>query len=266
MDIRPGNDLGGPRPGGRATGSAPVLAFFLAMALALGLAAAAAGCDGTGGDSARQGGGHGAAGGAGTSPANTPGAGAVPSVAELKSALLTAHDIGLGSTVDPSSIGGASIRGCEPLAGTLNASMAAASRPGQPAASSGIAGSGTGPFVAEALTTKAPSQLAADYARTRAALSACRSLTLTTGGTRVTFALTPTSFGGSGTASAQLAAKVQGLGVHGYLAMERLGPVVLSYYFFELGGSSSEPASTFYRQAVAKAGRVLAVPASGQAG
>jgi len=261
MDTRPGSDVRDPRRAGGALGTAPVLAFFLAVALALALAAGTAGCSGSSGDGGSpQDGGRAAGGGTGTAtrPAATPG---VPSAAALKSALLTADDIGLSSSVNPSSLGGGSISGCEPLAGTLNASMAAASKPGQQAASSGMAGGGTGPFVAEALTTKAPSQLAADYARTRAALSTCRSLTLTSAGTHVTFALTPTTFGGPGATAAQLAAKVQGLGVHGYLAMERVGPAVLSYYFFQLGGSSAEPASTYYRQAVAKAGKVLAVPA-----
>jgi hypothetical protein len=134
------------------------------------------------------------------------------------------------------------------------------SRPGQQAASSGFSGGGTGPFVAEGLTTKAPDLLAGDYARTSAALNACRSLTLTTGGTRLRFALTPVAFGGRGTSAARLEARLQGFGVKGYLAMRRFGAVMLSYYFFELGGGSSDVASSYYRQAVAKAGRVLSLP------
>uniref|UniRef100_UPI00159F1120 hypothetical protein n=1 Tax=Actinacidiphila rubida TaxID=310780 RepID=UPI00159F1120 len=188
-------------------------------------------------------------------------AAAVPSAAELKSALLTEHDIGLGSEVDPKSIGGASIAGCEPLAGTLNATMTATSGPGEHAASSGFAGGGTGPFLAEGLTSKAPNLLAADYARTSAALRSCRSLTLTSGGTHLKFTMTPVAFGDSkNTSAARLKGSVQGFGVNGYLAMERFGPVVLSYYFIQLGGSSSQLASTYYQQAVAKAGKVLALP------
>ncbi|MFI1091797.1 hypothetical protein [Streptomyces sp. NPDC020917] len=233
------------------------MAFVLALAVALGVAAGAAGCSGTGRNAAS---GHSGAGGTGT--ALSPSATAVPSAAALKSALLTAHDLGLGTTMSPTSIGGASIKGCEPLAGTLNATMAASSRPGQQAASSGFSGGGTGPFVAEGLTTKAPDLMATDYARTRAALSACRTLTLTTGGTHLKFSLTPVAFGGHGTAAARLEASLQGFGVKGYLAMQRFGAVMISYYYFELGGGSSDVASSYYRQAVAKAGRVLSLPSS----
>lgn len=226
---------------GRVTGAAaPALGALLAAALAVG----ATGCGGTqatGGHSGAQ-----PAAGAGA----TPGSAGAPDPGRLKAALLTSRDIGLQSSPNsPASGGGLAVSGCEPLSTMLGAPVPAGETQEQAAFVGDAAG---GPFVQEVLTTEAQSRMTADYAKLRGALAACRSLTFTVGGTKLTMALTPINLGGAGSAAKRMDTTVQGVEVNGYLAVDRIGPVVLGYAYMQAGSGSSQLASYYYRQAVAK--------------
>lgn len=259
-----------PRRTGRVLGAA-------GLTLALGVGAAACGAGGAGSSGARATGGATRAAATRAPSAAAPvRVGGVPGDAELQSALLTAKDIGLSAMARPSGTasGGTSVvSGCAPLTQLLGGTSAA--RPADPTdtaagADSGVraeqdagfAGSGTGPFVGEALTAEAPGRLAPDYAQARRALTACRTVTFGVGGTRLTFDLTPKGFGDTGSSGARLDGSLQGIAITGYLAVRRVGPAILSYYYFQLAGGSPQPASAYYRQAEAKAVRVLGAQAS----
>lgn len=250
--------MGGGPPTHRPHVALHVLALTLAFVLALATGAAA---------SAR-----GAAGSAvvgsttvGTSVRASPGpptGGALPDPAELRAALLTAHDIGLSPDTTPTSSPGGSetkFTGCTPLSELLNAPSPTTPSAGQNEQEAMFTAGDTGPFVGEALTTEAPAQLAADYAKVAKALTSCRSLTSSSDGIRLTFDVTPIKFGGAGSAGARLDTTYQGVQVNGYIAVQRIGPVVMAYYFFQVGGGSSQLASAYYRQAAEKAAHTLGV-------
>jgi hypothetical protein len=230
--------------------------------LALALAAGAAACSG--------GGSHGTGGATPTTSATATGAEGLPSAADLKSALLTSHDIGLPSvppspssgTTAATGTGGYGITGCAPLAALLTEPLPSTTSAGQVEQDVVFSGGGAGPFVAEALTAEAPDRLAADYAKADKALAACRSVTFTSGTTRLTFELTPIMFGGPGSSGARMDSTYEGVQVNGYLAFQRIGPVIMAYYFFQVGGGSSQLAAAYYRQAADKADRVLGAQAS----
>ena len=238
--------MGGP-PVHRSRVVLHVLAIMLALALAL-VAGGAASARGGGGGTPT----------AGLSLRVSPGPatkGALPDPAKLRAALLTAHEIGLSPV--PASTGsftGDEITGCQPLAGILNTPSAG---PNQQAAA--FTGGSIGPDVGEALTTEAPAKLAADYAQIAKALVACHSLTFSGDGTQLTFDVTPIKFGGADSAGVRLDATYQGVQVNGYIAVQRIGPVIMGYYFFQGGSGSSQVASAYYRQASDKVAHTLGV-------
>ncbi|MDJ0347095.1 hypothetical protein QMK19_36975 [Streptomyces sp. H10-C2] len=82
-------------------------------------------------------------------------------------------------------------------------------------------------------------------------------MTFASDNTTLVFTLSPIRFGGPGATAARLDSTYQGVQVNGYLAVEKLGPVVMVYFFYQVGSGSSQLASQYYRQAVTKAQRVL---------
>lgn len=232
-----------------------VLAIVLALALAL-AAGATASALGDGGGAGRSP----TAGNALRVSPGPPTGGALPDPAKLRAALLTSHDIGL-PPAPPStgSANGGEITGCKPLADILNTPPPAPPPTGQNEQSVAFAGGSTGLAVGETLTTEGSARLAADYAKVAKALTACRSLTFSGDGTRLTFDVTPIKFGGADSAGARMDATYRGVQVNGYLAIQRIGPVIMGYYFFQVGGGSSQLASAYYRQAANKVAHTLGV-------
>lgn len=212
-------------------------------ALGLVLALGAAACGGTQGAAGRSGG-HG-----GVRPAGRTASSGLPDAARLDAALLTAHDINLRASPGSASAGGVGVTGCEPLADLLGAPAPAGQLRRQASFVGAAAG---GPFVQEALTTEARTRLDTDYGRLRGALDGCRSLTFGVGGTKLKMALTPITFGGPGSAAKRMDATVQGIRINGYLAVERIGPVVLGYAYMQAGSGSSQLASAYFQQAESK--------------
>jgi hypothetical protein len=60
-------------------------------------------------------------------------------------------------------------------------------------------------------------------------------------------------------------ADCHGILVDGYLAIDRIGNVVLTYIFYQFESRSPQPANTFYVRAVGEAQRVLKLAHSGSA-
>lgn len=185
-----------------------------------------------------------------SAPASDPGA---PTAAEMQAALLTAADLGPPFTPQTST-GGTSattVTGCEPLAGMLNAP----SGPEGTQVEAEFTAGDQGPYLAETLATT-PDQvaLANGYEQLRAAVAQCRSLTFHSEGSAVlTFDGTPMDFGGPGSAALRLDGTYQGIQINGYVAVEKLGPVILGYVYFQVGSGSSQLAVAYYTQAAAKA-------------
>lgn len=176
----------------------------------------------------------------------------LPTAAELESALLTPEDLGGRATVvaGSGSANATTITGCAPLVAVLNA-------PGRPRGQARVELATGGPYLTQALTTKPAARLAADYGRVRDAVRSCRRLTFSSGGTVLDFALRPVRFGGSGVAADRMDAVVQGVPVSGYLAVGRLGPVILGCTSFQVGGNASRLALAFWRAAVDKVRQVI---------
>jgi hypothetical protein len=179
----------------------------------------------------------------------------------MRAALLTAKD--LGPSFSASKGDTTTVKGCQPLADMLNSASS-----GQRAqVQAEFAAEGLGPFLGETLTTRRDqADLAREYDKTRTALARCRSLSFLSGGTKLTFALSPINFGGPGSAAARLDGTYQDVQINGYLAIDKIGPVVFAYYFFQVESGSSQLAYAYYKQADAKVRRVLhADGASGNA-
>lgn len=188
-------------------------------------------------------------------PSKPMSASTLPTEAQLQSALLQATDLGSSFSLSTAAggTGTSSAVGCEPLASMLNASAGAQER----TAEVEFSGGSTGPFVGETLTAEGQAALSKDYEATQVALSQCRTLSFVSGGTTLTFSLTPIHFGGSDSTAVRMDGTYQGVEVNGYLAIEKINSTALSFYFFQVGSGSSQSASLFDARAVAKAQRVL---------
>jgi len=194
---------------------------------------------------------------AATSNASSP-TPTLPTSAQLKAALLTAAELGPGFAASTSSssstqTGGTTISGCPALAALINGSPSA----GQTSQEAEFTADDTGPYVGESLMTEPAAALDTDYAKTKAALTSCTSLSITSGGVAADFTLTPIQFGDPGAAAVRMDATIQGVQVNGYLALQRLGSVALTFYYFQLASGSSQTAYQYYTQAVTKARSVL---------
>jgi hypothetical protein len=251
---------GDPPPRDRRAGRRrPARGPAAALALVLALGAGATACGESGGSAKT--GSVGATAAAAARPSGT--SPVVPGAADLRSALLTAHDIGMTPAPDSggsTGLSGTGVTGCAPLAGLLSRPPGTGTA-GQSEQDAAFTAGGAGPFVGEGLTAESPARLAADYAKAAKALTACRSVTFTGGATKLTFDLTPIKFGGADSSGARMDTTYDGVQVNGYLAMQRIGPAIMTFYFFQVGGGSSQLASAYYRQAVQKADRVLGAQA-----
>ncbi|WP_327682349.1 hypothetical protein [Kitasatospora sp. NBC_00458] len=204
--------------------------------------------------------------------AAAPAAAQLPTDEQLRAALLTVDDLGPDFTeipagASPSPESGASpVAGCDALRALLNRETAQgpAGRPHQGVEFEGPTGN---PLVTESLTAEEPERLTADFATVTSAFTECHSLTFNDDtGTAVTFTVTPIALGDRpGAPAVRLDGELEGIPLNGYLGVERLGDVALSYGFFQRDSSSSQLASLFYRAAVAKAERTLGAPAGSTA-
>lgn len=191
---------------------------------------------------------------------------ALLTAAQLQAALLTPGELGpafaaSSSASDTTGTGNSSVTGCEPLASMLNGVPSTTQQIQQEVL---LTAGSNGPFVQESLLTEDPTALTTDYAQARTALTSCHTLTFPTGAEPLTFTLSPINFGGPGSAAARMDATYRGVQVNGYIAIDRLGPVGLTYAYFQIGSGSSQLASAYYTQAVNKIHQVLGPNATTQ--
>lgn len=185
---------------------------------------------------------------AGAATGARSGDGSAPSPSELKAALLTSGDTGL-SGEDSTGGGGVSgdgISGCRALVKVLEAP------PGAGTQEADFSGGQTGPLLSEELTASTSAKEGAVYARAKAALTSCRDLTLTEGGTRLALTLKPVHFGGGESTATRMEGKLSGVQVNGYMAFGHVGPVLVGFTFFQIAGDSPQLASALYQKAVDK--------------
>ena len=224
-----------------------VFAALLTVALLVGLV----GCGGASPSAGAPSPSHPASVATSNAPSPTP---TLPTSAQLKAALLTAADLGPSFASSTSTdTSGTTVSGCPALATLLNGSTSA----GQTSQEADYSAGDTGPFVGESLMTEPAAALDADYAQTKAALTSCTALSITSGSVTLDFTLTPIHFGDPGSAAVRMDATVQGVQVNGYIAIQHLGSVVLTFYYFQLASGSSQTAYQYYTQAVSKARSVL---------
>ncbi|MFJ3792554.1 hypothetical protein [Kitasatospora sp. NPDC090091] len=198
-------------------------------------------------------------------------AGQLPTDAQLRTALLTAAELGPEFTEVPPSTGSSPSGGASPVSGcdalrALLARQGAEPAPQQPHQEVEFEGPGGSPLVTESLTAEDSAKLTGDFATVTEAFANCHSLTFDDGtGTSVTFTVTPITLGERPDAPAvRLDGILSGVQLNGYIGIERFGPAALSYGFFQRDSGSSQLASLYYRAAVAKAERTLNVPAGSE--
>ena len=179
-----------------------------------------------------------------------------PTASQLKAALLSQRDLGPGYTPVPSSTpssgggggGGSTVTGCPELSSLLNGTTS-----GDRTVQSETYQAGqVGPFLSETLVTAPASTLHADYARDKAALTSCKSMTVNAGGAPITLAMTPANLDVAGSTAVRLAGDYQGVQINGDLAIDQVGQVELGYIFLQLDGSSQQQAIAVFKQADAK--------------
>jgi hypothetical protein len=190
--------------------------------------------------------------------------GTLPDADQLKAALLNAQDLGPSFSSSTGSETGTNthataMTGCPALNDLMNGSSSS----GQVQQDVDFNGGQAGPFIGEALMTEPAAQLSSDYARDQAALKSCKTLTMTSNGTALTFALSPIDFGSAGGSAMRMEATMQGVPIDGYLAIDHVGSAELAYFFFQVQNSSPQTAGQYFRQAVDKARGVLASPRPG---
>jgi len=187
----------------------------------------------------------------------------LPTAAELQAALLSQSDLGApysaqqSSGASESGSSDQSASGCPGLSRELNSGSS--SRTGLVSDAADFTAGQTGPFVIEQLLTGPPAQFASDYNQSVSDLKSCRNLTLTSGGTKLDFTLTPINFV-SGATAARMDATYEGVQVNGYIAVQRVGSAGLVFLFFQIGSGSSQEAYTIYTQALKKAQSHLGQP------
>ncbi|WP_431681868.1 hypothetical protein [Kitasatospora sp. KL5] len=233
--------------------AAPLLALVVAGGTA---------CGGSGG------GGPAPAPGAAVSSPPSPGdpsssASAVPSSEDLRSALLSVEDLGPAfvESLPASGAGDSATSGCPLVTAILNGQ--GAPRPGAVHEQAEFTTFESSPYVGESLLAEEQQALADDHGRVSEALRNCHELTLESGATAVTFTLTPVRFGGIGATAVRMDGALDGILLNGYLAVERIGPAVLTFWYFQAGNISSELASAVYRAAADKAAQVLVAGTDG---
>ncbi|MFE6504806.1 hypothetical protein [Kitasatospora sp. NPDC057738] len=188
----------------------------------------------------------------------------LPSADQLKSALLTAADLGPGYTEIPvtqSPSPGANptpVTGCAALSALINM-RATQTGTDVPHAAVELDGPDGNPMTTQVLAAEAPDRLTADFNTAADALKTCHSITFN-GGTddEVTFTVTPVTLGDRKDAPAvHLDGTLAGVQLNGYVGIERFGTVAMAFGFFERQATSEQAASMQYRTAVAKVERTL---------
>ncbi|MEV7770956.1 hypothetical protein [Kitasatospora sp. NPDC086791] len=200
----------------------------------------------------------------------------LPSVDQLRSALLTAADLGPDFTeAAPSQSPGpdgsqspdpnetpSPVSGCDALSALVNMHAA---QPGlaNPRAETELDGPDGNPMVTEALAAEAPDRLAADFNSVADALRSCHTITFNAGiGDTVTFAVTPVTLGDRQDAPAvRLDGTLDGVQLNAFIGIERFGTVAMAFGYFQREGASAQTASMQYRTAVAKVERTLGTTA-----
>ncbi|MGW7445531.1 hypothetical protein [Kitasatospora sp. NPDC054795] len=194
----------------------------------------------------------------------------LPSADQLKSALLTAADLGPGHTEIPvtqSPSPGPSgnptpVTGCAALSALINM-RATQTGTNTSHAAVELDGPDGNPMTTQVLAAEAPDQLTADFNTVTDALKTCHSITFN-GGTddEVTFTVTPVTLGDRKDAPAvHLDGTLAGVRLNGYVGIERFGTVAMAFGFFERQATSEQAASMQYRTAVAKVERTLGTQA-----
>jgi hypothetical protein len=194
---------------------------------------------------------------ASTAPAQASG---LPSAAQLQAALLAPADMGSAftrqPTESPSGSGSSSsttVAGCPQL--QFLVSVGAALSP----ADQGVtyqAGE-VGPTIAESLITAPSADLAHAYADDVAAMRSCKHLEVDADGTALPLTLSPITFGSPQSAAVRMDGTLQGVQINAYLALDRIGPTELAYFFLQVGSGSSQVAAYYFRVADAKAEQQL---------
>jgi hypothetical protein len=189
-----------------------------------------------------------------SSPSSSPSpAAALPSLATLRSALLTAAELGPNFTAAPDdgSSGGAA-SGCKPLADLLNEPPGSANH-----VSGNYQGGAEGPFVGLELTAGTTSVLQSAYDSAKAAFDSCGHITMASGGAKVAFTLTPMQASGANTIEDRMDGSVQGVQVNGYIVLDLLPSAILTFDQMQIGSGSSQLAFALHAKALAKAQQKL---------
>jgi hypothetical protein len=231
-----------------------------AVAASVSLAAALSGCSSSATGNAV------GAGGTTSSPSSSTAD--VPSADQLQSALLSASDLGPDYTAQPNDTSAptdtTAPTGCSTLTNLLNALPTASPSAAQgPDAQIILQGGQTGPFVGEFLSARPQSVLDVNYPTVVDALNSCQELDFPTGTSQVPLQLSAYDMGTPGTTAKHMTGTVQGVPIHGYLAINRLSPTVaMVYIYLEVAGDSPQTAKAFFTQAIDKANTTLKGSAS----
>ncbi|MEY9843636.1 hypothetical protein [Streptacidiphilus sp. MAP5-3] len=218
----------------------------------------------------------------------------LPGADSLQAALLSPDDLGANFSVEPSDSSSPSLNtgkgsgsgngatGCKQLSNLINGSpqnggsspsSSPTSSPGStPGANQGgeaqvlLNGGQVGPFVGEFLSARPQHVLDTTYPQVKNALSSCKNLNLSAGGTTIDFALSPVDFGSPGSVARRMDGTVQGVTVNGYFVVDRLNSnVAMVYLYIQVGATSSQSAYAYYQIAVSKAQDVLGISTSAAA-
>ncbi|MFD9129932.1 hypothetical protein [Kitasatospora sp. NPDC059571] len=195
-------------------------------------------------------------------PSGSSGVPGRPSADQLREALLTADDLGPAflQPEDTGQSGSSTTSGCPALGDLLGGG---GDGPGRVQVETELTTTAATPYVGESLTTEDEAALQSEFGRAVQALTTCRSVTFTSPDSSVTFALTPTGLGGPGTSAVRMDGDLDGTPVNGYLAVQRIGPAFLTYWYLQVDSASSQLAADFYQQASDKAAHFLTgAPAS----
>ena len=89
------------------------------------------------------------------------------------------------------------------------------------------------------------------------AMKSCKHMEIDSNGETFTLTLSPIAFGGPKSAAVRMDGTLQGVQIDAYLAIDRVGPAELAYFFLQVGSGSSQVASFYFRLADAKAQQQL---------
>ncbi|MER7765489.1 hypothetical protein [Kitasatospora sp. NPDC096140] len=192
----------------------------------------------------------------------------LPSADQLKSALLTAADLGpdfteVPATESPSPGENPSpVSGCDALSALINMH---ATQPGlaNSRAETELDGPDGNPMVTEALAAEASDQLTSDFNSAADALRSCHTITFNAGTEdTVTFTVTPVTLGDRQDAPAvRLDGTLAGVQLNAFVGIERFGTVAMAFGYFQRDGADAQTASMQYRTAVSKVERTLGTTA-----